>query len=154
MRKMLAFLGIALLLGAGLGLAQEKERTQVRNEVQNQTRTRTEDGKGVQARTETRTRKQIRFLDENGDGINDLLFRDDDGDGVPNGRDPDWTAPKDGSGYQMPAQAGARKGQAGLASTGKWTKNSFRTGMAGVGAGTGICDGTGPKGKTTRRGRG
>lgn len=28
--------------------------------------------------------------------------RDDDGDGIPNGLDPDWVAPKDGSGYKGP----------------------------------------------------
>ena len=39
------------------------------------------------------------FIDENGDGINDLA-RDADNDGIPNCMDPDWTAPKDGTGYQ------------------------------------------------------
>jgi hypothetical protein len=39
------------------------------------------------------------FIDENGDGINDLA-RDDDNDGVPNCLDPDWVGPKDGTGYQ------------------------------------------------------
>jgi hypothetical protein len=28
--------------------------------------------------------------------------RDDDGDGIPNGQDPDWLRPKDGSGYGSP----------------------------------------------------
>lgn len=40
------------------------------------------------------------FVDENGDGINDLA-PDHDGDGIPNGQDPDWVKKKrDGSGYQ------------------------------------------------------
>lgn len=40
------------------------------------------------------------FVDENGDGINDLA-PDHDGDGVPNGQDPDWVKNKrDGTGYQ------------------------------------------------------
>ena len=34
------------------------------------------------------------FIDEDGDGINDLM-RDDDGDGIPNCQDPDWTCPGD-----------------------------------------------------------
>jgi hypothetical protein len=39
-------------------------------------------------------------VDEDGDGINDLA-RDHDGDGVPNGKDPDWVKNKrDGTGYQ------------------------------------------------------
>lgn len=28
------------------------------------------------------------------------LMADDDGDGIPNGQDADWTAPLDGTGYQ------------------------------------------------------
>lgn len=40
------------------------------------------------------------FVDENGDGINDLA-PDHDGDGIPNGQDPDWVKNKqDGTGYQ------------------------------------------------------
>lgn len=40
------------------------------------------------------------FVDENGDGINDLA-RDHDGDGIPNGQDEDWVRNKrDGTGYQ------------------------------------------------------
>ena len=44
--------------------------------------------------------QQRGFVDENGDGINDLA-RDHDGDGVPNGQDPDWVKNKrDGTGNQ------------------------------------------------------
>jgi len=39
------------------------------------------------------------FIDENGDGINDLA-RDEDNDGIPNCQDPDWTRPEDGTGYK------------------------------------------------------
>ncbi|MCI0512246.1 hypothetical protein L0128_03445 [candidate division KSB1 bacterium] len=48
------------------------------------------------------------FIDENGDGINDNAL-DADGDGIPNGQDPDYTKPQDGSGRQA-----GRKGQSGL----------------------------------------
>lgn len=41
-----------------------------------------------------------RFVDENGDGFNDLA-PDHDGDGIPNGQDPDYTRPQDGSGTQQ-----------------------------------------------------
>jgi hypothetical protein len=45
------------------------------------------------------------FVDENGDGINDLA-PDHDGDGVPNGQDPDWVKNKrDGTGYKHGNQA-------------------------------------------------
>ena len=41
------------------------------------------------------------FVDDNGDGINDLA-RDHDGDGVPNGQDSDWVKSKrDGTGNKQ-----------------------------------------------------
>ena len=40
---------------------------------------------------------QCRFVDEDGDGFNDLA-PDADGDGIPNGLDPDYVKPEDGSG--------------------------------------------------------
>ncbi|MCU0275396.1 MAG: hypothetical protein MUF02_00810 [Acidobacteria bacterium] len=52
--------------------------------------------------TGTLTQKNILqrygFIDENGDGINDLA-RDSDNDGIPNCVDSDWARPQDGSGY-------------------------------------------------------
>ncbi len=39
------------------------------------------------------------FVDANGDGINDNAL-DADGDGVPNGQDPDYVKPQDGTGQQ------------------------------------------------------
>ncbi len=38
-----------------------------------------------------------RFIDEDGDGFNDLA-PDADGDGIPNGLDPDYVKPRDGTG--------------------------------------------------------
>ena len=161
MRHVMAVIGIALILGAGLGLAQETGKAQTRSEIQKQVQTRNEDPQGTPTRTETRTRTRVRFVDENGDGINDL-GRDHDGDGIPNGQDPDWVAPKDGTGYQVKAQTKAQKGQAEngtksrLATKAGWSKESFRSGkagMSGMGNGTGICNGTGPMGKSARKGR-
>jgi len=40
------------------------------------------------------------FLDEDGDGYNDLA-PDADGDGIPNGLDPDYVRPLDGTGQQF-----------------------------------------------------
>lgn len=67
------------------------------------------------------------FVDLNGDGINDNA-PDADGDGIPNGQDPDYIAPQDGTGYRNGA-----------------------TTAPGTGTGTGICDGTGPKGAARGR---
>ena len=41
----------------------------------------------------------VSSCDLDGDGINDNAM-DDDGDGIPNGQDPDYTRPQDGSGRQ------------------------------------------------------
>ncbi len=40
------------------------------------------------------------FVDDDGDGFNDLA-PDDDNDGIPNGLDPDYNPPLDGSGNQF-----------------------------------------------------
>lgn len=42
------------------------------------------------------------FVDDNGDGINDLA-PDADGDGIPNGLDPDYVRPLDGTGERFGA---------------------------------------------------
>ena len=48
---------------------------------------------------------ECQFIDEDGDGFNDLA-PDADGDGIPNGQDPDYVKPEDGSGSQMKHQYG------------------------------------------------
>lgn len=153
MKKWLVVLIGVLLVGASMAFSQDKSQEQVRITVQKK------DRNLVQA--QYAYRHQFRFVDENGDGIADVL-RDHDGDGVPNGQDPDWTRPEDGTGYQDrnrfgrgtdgAGQSGPLAGQANRAAFGK---GSFRGGLAGTtGLGTGICDGTGPKGRMIRRGRG
>jgi len=64
------------------------------------------------------------YIDVDVDGINDNAL-DADGDGIPNGQDPDFVRPQDGSGV------GAGRG---------------------TGTGTASCDTTGPKG-SAKRGR-
>ena len=49
--------------------------------------------------TEDPTQVVCRFVDEDGDGFNDLA-PDADGDGIPNGLDPDYVRPEDGTGNQ------------------------------------------------------
>ncbi len=70
----------------------------------------------------------VGFVDLNGDGINDNA-PDADGDGIPNGQDPDYVRAQDGTGSRNGAKAGT----------------SLNTG-------TGVCDGTGTNG-SARRGR-
>jgi hypothetical protein len=68
--------------------------------------------------TENRPQAFPLFVDENGDGICDQ-FQDHDGDGVPNGLDPDWDRPEDGSGKQY--------GRTGEKNQGRFAhRNSFQ----------------------------
>jgi len=120
------------------------------------------------------------FVDLNGDGFNDNA-PDHDGDGIPNGLDPDWVkSAQDGTGYQK-GKLGENKGE-GMAQTKTMTKaqkfyrlqafngslfqhrmGSFGTGngpgdgvcngTGGNGSGTGVCDGTGPHGKQNGGGK-
>ena len=48
---------------------------------------------------------ECQFIDEDGDGFNDLA-PDADGDGIPNGQDPDYVRPEDGTGSQLRHQYG------------------------------------------------
>jgi len=52
------------------------------------------------------------FVDENGDGYNDNA-PDHDGDGIPNGQDPDWVKPADGSGSKFGLNRGPKAGSPG-----------------------------------------
>ncbi len=142
-KKVFALAGSILILGLGLSFGQEKSRVRDRNEVRNEIAT--------QAKSQARNR--VPFVDENGDGICDY-YRDHDGDGIPNGQDPDWMRPEDGTGYKNrhgnkfsnQVQHGER-----LFSGKGWSKASFRRNFAQFGRG--VCDGLGPKGKAQKIGR-
>lgn len=95
-----------------------------------------------------KVREEVRFIDEDGDGINDVL-KDHDGDGIPNPQDPDWKGPQDGEG-----RMGSQVGRVERASFGKGAFRGGRPGWAGLGTGTGISEAAGPKGRMIRWGRG
>ncbi|MHB9031240.1 MAG: hypothetical protein ACYC9O_20930, partial [Candidatus Latescibacterota bacterium] len=78
---------------------------------------------------------------------------DHDGDGIPNGQDPDWTRPQDGSGSQNGKQyqgTGSQGKGKGL-QNGRGIGKQLRDGTCELG--TGECDGTGPKGAGKGRGK-
>jgi hypothetical protein len=152
-KKTVALAGMLVILGAGLALAQTQTKAGETNMAQNRVENQVQDQ--TQIRTRTSAAARVMFGDENGDGICDAI-RDHDNDGVPNCQDPDWQPPKDGTGYKTPAgpvvsgkQFGASAGFRGARPVGN---ASFRQGQ--TGRGTGVCDGTGPKGNLTRKGRG
>jgi hypothetical protein len=97
------------------------------------------------------------FVDLNGDGINDNAI-DSDGDGIPNGKDPDYVKPEDGTGQKkmngklnQNKMGGKKYGPGnGTGNSGIGPKDGTGYGAttgSGTGTGTGTCDGTGPKGK-------
>jgi hypothetical protein len=109
------------------------------------------------------------FVDANGDGYNDNA-KDDDGDGIPNNHDDDYTGTRqstngrgfvdangdgindnapdhDGDGIPNGQDPDFVKGTGAGSPAGK----ALRGGSGdGTGTGTGDCDGTGPKGKGRR----
>ncbi len=146
--------------GKGAGPLENKFQNKVQTQAGQQVERR---GKGARG-----------FADENGDGINDNS-RDTDGDGIPNGQDPDYERQNplkghghmgfidedgdgindnalddDGDGIPNGKDSDYQKPQDG---TGRKLGNARRGGNTGTGVGTGDCDGTGPKGNTTKRGR-
>ncbi len=70
-----------------------------------------------------RTQKKVRFLDKNGDGLNDLI-QDSDGDGIPDGRI------CNGSGYGAGRGAFSRQGGGGMKidGAGRGSGKGFRQG--------------------------
>lgn len=120
------------------------------------------------------------FIDLNGDGINDNAI-DSDGDGIPNGQDPDYVRPQDGTGQKFMHQNKFKAlNQNKFKYMMQWKGNGFGKSVSnqlkgagnklgnnwgpgdgtgnnhigpqdgtgyGSGAGSGICDGTGPNGK-------
>ncbi len=145
--------------------------------TQTQTRTKARYGKKYQTENQTANSFQHghKFVDENGDGINDNA-PDADGDGIPNGQDPDYVGSQkraghgakgfidldgdgindnaldaDGDGIpngQDPDYVRPMDGTGAMRAYGKNAKAE-----SAFGTGTGECDGTGPKGAAKRAGK-
>jgi hypothetical protein len=85
---------------------------------------------------------------------------DDDGDGILNCQDPDYVRPHDGTGKKLGKMHGGKSmnGKGGYGPGNGAGNNGIgpRDGSgygktSGAGSGTGVCDGTGPKGKGRNR---
>jgi hypothetical protein len=140
MSRMLVALSAGLMLFAGFLSAQQSYQGQSRN--------------GNKNALQNRNQMKVLFVDENGDGICDFVL-DHDGDGIPNSQDPDWDRPRDGSGLRAQQGRGgagqpAFKNQFRNPQNMGLNKQSFRNGGQ---FGSGICDGSGPKGQSRRSGK-
>ncbi len=91
------------------------------------------------------------FIDEDGDGINDYA-RDDDGDGIPNGQDPDYQKPMDGTGNRFMYGKNGERGNRSTTTSTVVSSDFSNFYNWGGSYGTGVCDGTGPHGKAQRGG--
>ena len=167
---------MALILSisfASFALAQDTTKTRIKltdkNQIENQVKEQKKDMKKTQQPETAGNQIQhgYRFVDENGDGYNDNA-PDADGDGIPNGLDPDYDGPKnrmgkgskgfvdmDGDGINdnlQKSQTGKGKRGKGGYGPGDGTGNKGAGPIDGTGNGpkTGGCDGTGPKGKASR----
>ena len=96
------------------------------------------------------------FVDENGDGINDLA-PDADGDGIPNGRDDDYVRPADGTGPGPCDGTGAgrlghgpRSGKGGFGPGDGTGYHQMGPAADGTGFGPGDCTSDGPQGNPRR----
>lgn len=72
---------------------------------------------------------------------------DEDGDGIPNGQDPDYVKPRDGSGNQFGKLNRTGRGRGFGPGDGSGTCGIGPRDGSGFGSGSGTCDGTGPKGR-------
>jgi hypothetical protein len=163
MKKMFVIVVGILMVGAIFAAAQDQTATKAQEKAQIKTGLKAQgetQANKVQAKPLFQHRNRVSFIDEDGDGINDRA-KDHDGDGIPNGQDPDWVKPGDGTGYKgqhqnaQPDEAEMTKGQkAGNVTKASFGKGSFRAGIQGAGrmAGAGVCDGSGPKGTARKKG--
>ena len=112
--KKLLVIGVGILMvGVIFAAAQDQTATKAQEKAQVKTGLKAQgetQANKVQAKPEFQHRNRVAFIDEDGDGINDRA-KDHDGDGIPNGQDPDWVKPEDGTG----TKAQNKKGTAGVA---------------------------------------
>lgn|GEM_PF-2625105 len=97
----------------------------------------------------------LRFMDENGDGINDFA-RDYDGDGIPNCRDADWAGRQEGAGRHGAGNLTVGRQQIAGVPAAVFGKRAFRENRqdSGLPGSRSIYAGTGLKAIIPGRGKG
>ena len=111
-------------------------------------KTKNQEKQTQQSATKQNLQHGCHFVDKDGDGYNDNA-PDHDGDGIPNGVDPDYQGAKKRFGGKMRGFVDANGD--GINDLTGSRMGSMRKGR-GAGLGNVICDGTGPKGSGRNRG--
>jgi len=175
LKNITGFIGLAILL-LNFAWAQDSTQTQQRERVQAKVQSevkaevKNQNQVGKQDAAQSDMKKRIihgpNFIDKNNDGYNDNA-PDHDGDGIPNGQDPDYSGAGKGKRQQQFVDNdgdgiadnlvkrggkgyGTRQNRKGGYGPGDGTGNQGVRPQDGTGYGhgakSGNCDGTGPKG--------
>jgi hypothetical protein len=140
-KKLAAWMGSFLILGLGHLFSAQNPQKAARNSFQNTVK--------------SELKKGPLFVDENGDGICDLA-RDGNKNGTPNPQNPAWSGQNEKKGYQHKNENNASSDQNQRRFSHReentWNRQSAR--QAREKFGNNVCDGTGPKGRTSNKGNG
>jgi hypothetical protein len=140
-KKWMVWMGSFLILGLGLAFSADSPQKAARNSFQNTVKSGFKNGP--------------LFVDENNDGICDLA-RDGNKNGTPNSQNPDWSKQKENKGYQHKNENNASSDQNqnrfSHREENTWNRQSPKQNRENFG--NNVCDETGPKGRTFRKGSG
>jgi len=142
-KKLTVWMGTFLILGLGFAFSADSPQKAARNSFQNTVKS------GVE--------KGPLFVDEDGDGICDLS-RSGQLQGTPNPKKPEWAENKENKSYQHKNENNASSDQNQRRFSHReentWNRQSPKQNRTNFGSGTGVCDQTGPKGRTSKNGNG
>jgi hypothetical protein len=138
-KKLTVWMGSLLILGLGLSFSAENPQKATRNSFQNTVK--------------SEVKKGPLFVDENGDGICDFA-RNGNKNGTPNAQKPDWSEQKENNGYQHQNENNGssdhQQKRFSHREENTWNRQSARQNRQSFG--NNVCDGTGPKGRTSKNG--
>ena len=140
-KKLTVWMGSLLILGLGLAFSADNPQKVTRNTFQNTVK--------------SELKKGPLFVDEDGNGICDLA-RDGQQQGTPNPQKPEWSEQKENKNYQHQNENNASSDQYQKRFSHReentWNRQSPRENRENFG--NGVCDETGPKGRSSKKGTG
>jgi hypothetical protein len=140
-KKWMAWMGTFLILGLGFAFSADSPQKAARNSYKNTVKSEVD--------------KRPLFVDEDGDGICDLA-RNGKSQGTPNPNKPEWSEKKENKNYQHKNENNASSDQNqrrfNHREENTWNRQSPTQKRENFG--NNICDETGPKGRSSRKGNG